>query len=73
MKLLEYRSLPAHALRGLIDRRYGIETMEAVSKKELGLGPEQVQYVAVPWLLLGRLLRLLELSSDDVFVDFGSG
>jgi Histone methylation protein DOT1 len=35
--------------------------------------PERMLYAPSSWLFLPRALRSLDVDSDDVFVDFGSG
>jgi hypothetical protein len=63
------------ALSGaLIERRRGIETSSVVSLDELGLAADdRVRYEPSGWLDLRRILRPGEVSTDDVFIDFGSG
>jgi precorrin-6B methylase 2 len=56
------------------ERRYAIETSEAVSLRELGLtDPESSHYTPAGWLTLRHVLRSSDISANDVFVDLGSG
>lgn len=70
---------PAYvALRGAVnrvqDRRLGIQTLTPVELRELGLeGPDRNCYKPSEWMTLRRILPKSEVSSDDVFIDVGSG
>jgi SAM-dependent methyltransferase len=58
----------------LYERRYGLQTSQGVELEELGLAdPQRVGYFPSGWLTLRRILDPAEVSSDDVFADFGSG
>lgn len=56
------------------ERRLSVETSDVVSLEDLGVaGRDRVGYEPAEWSLLRRVLRKREMSSSDVFVDFGSG
>lgn len=61
----------------LVDRVLGIETARKVGNADLGFEPgTQGYYVATPWpalLHLWRVLRELDIHTQDVFIDYGSG
>lgn len=68
----------------LLDRRYGMETSTEVGvgpgyeaakaqAQERATDPDCRPYTPVDWLMLRRILARLEISAEDVFVDFGSG
>ena len=51
-----------------------LHTEGVVSLEELDLaGPDRVGYKAVGWSVLPRILPVRQVSSDDVFIDYGSG
>jgi 16S rRNA G966 N2-methylase RsmD len=56
------------------ERRYGVRTAELIELDELGIaGAGRGYYVAASWRTLRRTLSRKEITSKDVFVDFGSG
>src|SRR5262245_37566835 len=56
------------------ERAFGIETNEQVALQELGLAAsDRVDYDPSPWLALRRILPKRAVTSNDVFIDFGSG
>lgn len=58
----------------LFERRLGTRTDEWVELSELGLPSEhRLRYQPSGWLTLPRVLRRSEVSSQDVFIDFGCG
>jgi SAM-dependent methyltransferase len=58
----------------VIDRILNVETAQRVDLAQLGLNaPDRVSYEAAGWRELRRILRPAEVSSDDVFLDLGSG
>jgi predicted RNA methylase len=62
------------AVTGLLERRAGIETGGIYRPEQLGFSPEhRVAYVPSGWMYLRRILRKRDVSSSDVFIDFGSG
>ncbi|MEX1140860.1 MAG: methyltransferase domain-containing protein [Thermoleophilaceae bacterium] len=62
------------ASRLLYERRYKAETTEAVDLDELGLAADgRGRYEPSDWRVLARVLPRRAVSSDDVFVDIGSG
>jgi SAM-dependent methyltransferase len=64
----------ARLLDRLLERRYRIETSTEVGIEELGsTHPKRMPYVPINWLTMRRILARLEVSTEDVFVDFGSG
>jgi len=57
-----------------VDRRLGLETSDKVSASELGYDPaRRTEYDPSRWNLLRSTLARDQVSSDDVFVDLGSG
>jgi len=72
------RKLGAAALRRaterFLERRYGVKTREYVYLEDLGLESEQrVWHDPSDWMALRRALERLEVTNEDVFVDYGSG
>ena len=72
------RRLAAAAARRAADRlmelRYGVETGEFLYLEDLGLRPEgRVWHDPSDWIALRRALARLDLTAEDVFVDYGSG
>ncbi len=77
--------LRAHARRGylaarqtaslaLIERRLGTETARVVDLASLGIqAPDRVRYEPSGWFDLRRILSPDDVSSEDVFLDYGSG
>jgi SAM-dependent methyltransferase len=58
----------------LLEARYGVRTAEFVYLEDLGLEPEsRVWHDPSDWIGLRRALGRLGITSDDVFVDYGSG
>lgn len=58
----------------LFDVFRGVETSRRVSHEELGfVGTDRVNYRATGWRGLKAIFRRIPTSSEDVFVDFGSG
>ena len=60
------------------ERRYGIKTHGTIPPEELGFPPAGEHYVGglyipSPWPVLRHAFKELEISHDDVFVDYGSG
>lgn len=56
------------------ERRNGIRTAGEVDLAQLGLaGADRMSYKATPWLALRRSLPQRSVSSEDVFLDLGSG
>ena len=56
------------------ERRYDIETSEEVGLEELGIAArDRKYYKPTGWLTLRRVLPRREVSSEDVFIDYGSG
>ncbi|MET0233822.1 MAG: class I SAM-dependent methyltransferase [Kibdelosporangium sp.] len=56
------------------ERRYGVRTAELIELDELGIAEAgRGYYVAASWRTLRRTLSRKEITSKDVFVDFGSG
>jgi SAM-dependent methyltransferase len=63
-----------HASLTLVERRLGTETARVVNLAQLGIeGPDRVRYEPSSWLDLRRILPRAEVSSEDVFLDYGSG
>jgi SAM-dependent methyltransferase len=57
-----------------LDRRYGVATSKHVYLEDLGLGTEnRVWHDPSDWVAARRALGRLNITSDDVFVDYGSG
>ncbi len=77
MRLPAWRELPTfvgdrifvHVLhRGLAD------TATHAQLRDLGVAHEErIDYIPSPWLFTRRMFRGLEVTPEDVFVDFGSG
>jgi SAM-dependent methyltransferase len=77
MRLPPWRELPTfvgdrvfvHLVhRGLAD------TADHTLLRDLGAADEErIDYIPSPWLFARRMFRGLEVTPDDVFVDFGSG
>jgi SAM-dependent methyltransferase len=71
------RPVLVHIRRWLVEiaeRRNGIRTSGEVDLAELGLAAaDRVSYKPTPWLALRRVLRRRSVSTDDVFLDLGSG
>lgn len=71
------RPVLVRARRWLVDlaeRRNGIRTSGEVDLAELGLAAaDRVSYKPTPWLGLRRALWRRSVSTDDVFLDLGSG
>jgi histone methylation protein DOT1 len=64
------RRTAEHAL----DRRYGVATSTHIYLEDLGLGAEnRVWHDPSDWVAARRALARLNITSDDVFVDYGSG
>ncbi len=62
------------ATRLLFERRLRVRTDGWIELSELGLPSEhRVHYQPSPWLTLPRALRRSEVTSEDVFIDFGCG
>jgi SAM-dependent methyltransferase len=60
----------------LVERPRGVprEAARTIWLEDLGLAHEERHsYAPAPWGLLGRLLPRDEVTSDDVFIDLGSG
>jgi SAM-dependent methyltransferase len=58
----------------LFERRYGVSTEGRLSAGELGLPrPNFSDYMPYGWLSLRRALPRSEVSTNDVFLDVGSG
>jgi len=58
----------------LFERRYGVHTEARVPADELGLpGPHLSGYMPYGWFSLRRILPASEVSTNDVFLDVGSG
>jgi precorrin-6B methylase 2 len=57
-----------------LDSHFGIVSSERRGTTELGLvSPDFVQYQPVSYPDMREILRRLEISTDDVFLDYGSG
>lgn len=57
-----------------LDRRYGVATSTHIYLEDLGLETEdRVWHDPSDWLATRRALARLKITSDDVFVDYGSG
>jgi hypothetical protein len=58
----------------VLERRYGVTTGDYVYLEDLGLAPDnRVWHDPSDWLGLHRALSRLNITPNDVFVDFGSG
>jgi SAM-dependent methyltransferase len=58
----------------LYERRLGVRTSGDIGLEELGIAADgRVQYRPVGWLLLRRILPPSAVTTDDVFLDIGSG
>ena len=58
----------------VVERRDGVETSDYVYLEDLGLPSDnRVWHDPSDWLGLQRVLASLQISPDDVFVDYGSG
>ncbi|MEU0571012.1 hypothetical protein ABZ297_37245 [Nonomuraea sp. NPDC005983] len=69
-----YKWLRRNAANLLYERRYGVRTAERVDLEDIGLaGEDRVYYAALNWRALRRALPVREVTSQDVFIDFGSG
>ena len=56
------------------DLANGVRTRGAVSSDDFGFSPAAVHaYVPTPWSLARRALDVIEVSPDDVFLDYGCG
>nr|WP_042177570.1 class I SAM-dependent methyltransferase [Kibdelosporangium sp. MJ126-NF4]CEL12686.1 hypothetical protein [Kibdelosporangium sp. MJ126-NF4]CTQ93550.1 hypothetical protein [Kibdelosporangium sp. MJ126-NF4] len=56
------------------EKRYGVRTAELIELDKLGIAGEgRGYYVAASWRTLRRTLSRKEITSRDVFIDFGSG
>jgi SAM-dependent methyltransferase len=62
------------AAERFLERRYGVQTREYLYLEDLGLDSDQrVWHHPSDWMALRRGLERLDVTSDDVFVDYGSG
>lgn len=62
------------AAERFLERRYGVQTGEYVYLEDLGLDSDQrVWHHPSDWMALRRALERLDVTGDDVFVDYGSG
>jgi Histone methylation protein DOT1 len=69
-----YAALRRYGGYRLYERPLGIETSKVVRLSELGLDRlNRRDYEPSPWLALKRVLAQRDVSSEDVFIDFGSG
>jgi len=69
-----YRSVRRVLTSSTIERRLGIETSRYLRPADLGLdGIASSAYEPSPWLTLRLVLPRASVSSDDVFLDLGSG
>jgi SAM-dependent methyltransferase len=58
----------------LFERRLGVRTSGDIGLHELGIAADgRVKYRPVGWLMLRRILPPRAVTSDDVFLDIGSG
>ena len=58
----------------LFERRLGVRTSGDVELQELGIAADgRVKYRPVGWLTLRRILPPSAVTTDDVFLDIGSG
>lgn len=64
----------SRAANGVLERRYGVRTSEYVYLDDLGLPSDnRVWHDPSDWLGVRRALARLDVTRDDVFVDYGSG
>ena len=60
--------------QAFFDKAAGIDTTEVVQLRDLGLASGARQdYHATPWLPLKRVLSDIDITDNDVFIDFGCG
>jgi SAM-dependent methyltransferase len=58
----------------LFERRLGVQTSGVIELDELGIADEgRERYKPVGWLILRRILPPSAVTTDDVFLDIGSG
>ncbi len=58
----------------LFERRLGVQTAGVIELDELGIAAEgRERYKPVGWLILRRILPPSAVTTDDVFLDIGSG
>lgn len=58
----------------LLERRFGLETSDVVELSELDLADDtRNNYIPSGWGTMKRISQTREITSKDVFVDFGSG
>ena len=55
------------------ERYFCVDTREEAAERPLSLPTENIPYQPLPWYLVRRAIGALSLSSDDVFLDYGSG
>jgi hypothetical protein len=68
------RRLLAWLANQAVEHWYGVRTRDRVYLEDLGLpSEERVWHAPSDWLAVRRAIERLELRSDDVFVDYGSG
>ncbi len=76
MRFLRRRA--RHALRRLsgyaVERRHGVTTAERVYLEDLGMDQEdRLWYAPSDWLAVRQALKRLDVTPEDVFVDYGCG
>src|SRR3989344_2191686 len=72
--LANFQAFKIRLLGVLVDWYYGVDTRGVISPKLLEIDPEHCHsYAPVAWSDLKRVLRVLEIGREEVFLDLGCG
>lgn len=63
----------AHTESHAWDLYFGVDTRRAAAQGQTDVPAESIPYEPLPWFLVRHAVGALELSPDDVFVDYGAG
>lgn len=55
------------------ERYFGVDTRRAAARGQTAVPAESIPYEPLPWFLVRHAVDALDLSGDDVFVDYGAG
>ncbi|MDP1828791.1 MAG: hypothetical protein Q8L48_36360 [Archangium sp.] len=55
------------------ERYFGVDTRRAAAHGQTAVPAESIAYEPLPWFLVRHAVGALELSHDDVFLDYGAG